>query len=92
VRTHTSGSTRVPRVGFGVAPKQAFPQTKLSTLRRAKEKFAIARARSPTRERGAHEAEEIDRFQVQLKANMFDPEQGPRFARTPGKSCGMKLR
>jgi hypothetical protein len=43
------GSARVPRVGFGVAPKQAFPTHRGGPYFRNPEKFVIARtrARSP---------------------------------------------
>ena len=44
------GSARVPRVGFGVAPKQAFPTHRGGPCFRNLEKFAIARTRSPARE------------------------------------------
>jgi hypothetical protein len=43
------GSARVPRVGFGVAPKQAFPTHRGGPCFHNPEKFAIARTRSPAR-------------------------------------------
>jgi aspartyl-tRNA synthetase len=44
------GSARVPRVGFGVAPKQAFERIVAAPCFRNPEKFAIARTPSPARE------------------------------------------
>jgi len=44
------GSACVSRVGFGVAPKQAFLKTKFPTLRGAQGKFAMARHHRQTRE------------------------------------------
>jgi len=47
------GSTRLWRVGFGVAPKQALPDTLRFDGSAPKSKFAIARTRSPARQRRA---------------------------------------
>jgi hypothetical protein len=44
------GSARVPRAGFGVAPKQSLPRMWLQTRRRRKGKFAIAGRARQTRE------------------------------------------
>ncbi|PYI95705.1 MAG: hypothetical protein DME98_15420 [Verrucomicrobia bacterium] len=47
----TLGSGRVSRGGFGVAPKQSFLSVAPAVNRsEPKEKFAIARTRSPARE------------------------------------------
>ncbi len=43
------GSARVSRVGFGAAPKQLLPEFGTFLDRPSKEKFVIARTRSPAR-------------------------------------------
>ena len=49
VRKRNQGSARVSRVGFGVAPKQSFLRFPTPKVVRAREKFVIARTRSPAR-------------------------------------------
>jgi len=49
VQKRNQGSARVSRVGFGVAPKQSFLRFPTPKVVRAREKFVIARTRSPAR-------------------------------------------